>query len=111
LYKLLLIFHLSRPLHNPLELEDTSFLFVYLKNIGTRDDEIRLLTHPPCRDTGKRVRKYNARSCSRRSFFLPAVYVCITCNSMVFNYQNYKIRFFYPGRVSLGAGLLLTYTS
>jgi hypothetical protein len=41
LYKLLLIFHLSRPLHKPLEREDTSLLFVYLKNIGTRDDENR----------------------------------------------------------------------
>ncbi|MDR2130491.1 MAG: hypothetical protein LBP56_04905 [Odoribacteraceae bacterium] len=39
LYKWLLIFHLPRPLHKPLEREDTSLLFVYLKNIGTRNDE------------------------------------------------------------------------
>jgi hypothetical protein len=38
LYKLLLIFHLPQPLHKPLEREDTSLLFVYLKNIGTRND-------------------------------------------------------------------------
>ncbi|MDR2130490.1 MAG: hypothetical protein LBP56_04900, partial [Odoribacteraceae bacterium] len=37
---------LLRPLHKPLEREDTPFLFVYLKNIGTRDDENRLLAHP-----------------------------------------------------------------